>query len=219
MYKLQRLFLIGSCIFFAATIYSMFCLSLVFIIVFFVLHSLCLFSFCYICYSDQVDKALSLNTYHQEVGIEIAEKDKGLQEPIAQGGTNVSGGQKQRISIAIALVRKPDIYIFDDSFSALDFRTDKALRKALKEYAKGSTVIIVAQRINTILDADRILVLNEGRIVGSGTHSELLGSCEVYQEIARSQLSDEELVAAAPDGDGETVTAAPDGEEERGCGQ
>ncbi len=174
----------------------------------------------------------------------IAEKDKGLQEPIAQGGTNVSGGQKQRISIARALVRKPDIYIFDDSFSALDFSTDKALRKALKEYAKGSTVIIVAQRINTILDADRILVLNEGRIVGSGTHRELLGSCEVYQEIARSQLSDEELAAAGAGGSepvaavkeeaevaapaggsepeaaaGENEPVAPAGDEERGCGQ
>ena len=105
----------------------------------------------------------------------------------------MSGGQKQRLSIARALIRKPDIYIFDDSFSALDFSTDKALRAELNEYAAGSTVIIVAQRINTILDADQIIVLNEGRIVGRGTHGELMADCKVYQEIARSQLSEEEL--------------------------
>ena len=123
----------------------------------------------------------------------IEERDDGLEEQISQGGTNVSGGQKQRLSIARALIRKPDIYIFDDSFSALDFRTDKALREGLKEYAADSTVIIVAQRINTILDADQIVVLNEGRIVGLGRHVELLDSCEVYREIARSQLSEEEI--------------------------
>ena len=123
----------------------------------------------------------------------IEKKEAGFEEPVAQGGTNVSGGQKQRLSIARALVKKPEIYIFDDSFSALDFTTDKALRAALKKAAGGSTIIIVAQRINTILDADQIIVLDEGRIVGKGTHRELMASCRVYQEIARSQLSDEEL--------------------------
>ena len=123
----------------------------------------------------------------------IQSKELGFDEPVAQGGTNVSGGQKQRLSIARALVKKPLIYIFDDSFSALDFTTDKALRAALRKAAADSTIIIVAQRINTILDADQIIVLDEGRIVGIGTHRELMKSCQVYQEIARSQLSEEEL--------------------------
>ncbi|MBQ9060703.1 MAG: ABC transporter ATP-binding protein [Firmicutes bacterium] len=123
----------------------------------------------------------------------IDSKEQGFDEPVAQGGTNVSGGQKQRLSIARALVKKPPIYIFDDSFSALDFTTDKALRAALKKEAADSTILIVAQRINTILDADQIVVLDEGRIVGKGTHRQLMADCQVYQEIARSQLSDEEL--------------------------
>ena len=113
--------------------------------------------------------------------------------PIAQGGSNVSGGQKQRLSIARAIVRKPEIYIFDDSFSALDFKTDAQLRRALETDVKGKTVIIVAQRISTILNADKIVVLDEGKIVGSGTHEELMRSCNVYKEIARSQLSEKEL--------------------------
>jgi ATP-binding cassette subfamily B protein len=112
---------------------------------------------------------------------------------IAQGGSNVSGGQKQRLSIARALVRKPDIYIFDDSFSALDYKTDVALRRALKEYTGNSTVLIVAQRINTIMHAEQIIVLDHGRVVGKGTHNELLKTCATYQEIASSQLSEEEL--------------------------
>ena len=112
---------------------------------------------------------------------------------MAQGGTNVSGGQKQRLSIARALIRKPEVFIFDDSFSALDFSTDKALRNALSEKVGDSTIIIVAQRINTILDADQILVLDEGRMVGRGTHEELMQNCDVYREIALSQLSEEEL--------------------------
>lgn len=112
---------------------------------------------------------------------------------ISQGGTNVSGGQKQRLSIARALVKKPPVYIFDDSFSALDFKTDSALRKALKEYTGGSTVLIVAQRIATIRNAEQIIVLDEGRVVGIGTHKELMESCETYKEIALSQLSKEEL--------------------------
>ena len=113
--------------------------------------------------------------------------------PISQGGTNVSGGQKQRLSIARAIAKKPDIYIFDDSFSALDFKTDAALRTALKKITKNSTVLIVAQRISTIMHAEQIVVLQEGKIVGIGTHEELMASCKVYQEIALSQLSKEEL--------------------------
>ena len=119
---------------------------------------------------------------------------------MSQGGTNVSGGQKQRLSIARALVKKPKIYIFDDSFSALDFRTDRALREALREKVGGSTIIIVAQRINTILDSDQILVMDEGRLVGKGTHSHLMESCDVYREIALSQLSEEELERGSSNG-------------------
>jgi ATP-binding cassette subfamily B protein len=118
---------------------------------------------------------------------------EGLYREISQGGSNVSGGQKQRLSIARALTRKPDIYIFDDSFSALDYKTDLALRKALKNYTGDSTVLIVAQRINTIMQAEQIIVLDEGKVVGKGTHQELLKSCECYREIASSQLSEEEL--------------------------
>lgn len=123
----------------------------------------------------------------------IEEKPEKYNESISQGGTNVSGGQKQRLSIARAIAKNPDIYIFDDSFSALDYKTDITLRKALKEEIKDATVIIVAQRISTILNADQILVLDEGRIVGKGTHKELLNTCEVYKQIALSQLSKEEL--------------------------
>ena len=113
--------------------------------------------------------------------------------PIAQGGTNVSGGQKQRLSIARAVIRNPEIFIFDDSFSALDYKTDRVLRSALKKETGDATRLIVAQRIGTILDADKILVLDEGKVVGQGTHSELMESCEVYRQIAYSQLSKEEL--------------------------
>lgn len=123
----------------------------------------------------------------------IREKPEGFEEPVAQGGTTVSGGQKQRLSIARALLKNPKIYLFDDSFSALDFKTDAALRKALKEKVGNSTFIIVAQRINTIMDADKIIVLDEGQIAGIGTHSQLLKECSVYREIASSQLSEEEL--------------------------
>ena len=123
----------------------------------------------------------------------IESSPDGFEREIAQGGSNVSGGQKQRLSIARALVRKPDIYIFDDSFSALDYKTDVALRRALKEYTGNSTVLIVAQRINTIMHAEQIIVLDHGRVVGKGTHNELLKSCATYQEIASSQLSEEEL--------------------------
>ncbi|HAW71649.1 MAG TPA: hypothetical protein DCX37_10795, partial [Firmicutes bacterium] len=123
----------------------------------------------------------------------ISEKPEGFNAEIAQGGTNVSGGQKQRLSIARALAVKPDIFILDDCFSALDFRTDAALRKALKDHTGDSTVIIVAQRVSTIMNANRIFVLNDGEIVGQGTHQELLDSCPEYYEIAASQFSKEEL--------------------------
>ena len=123
----------------------------------------------------------------------IDAKPEGYASPIAQGGSNVSGGQKQRLSIARAIAKKPRIYLFDDSFSALDYKTDVALRRALKAQTDNATVIIVAQRISTVLHANRILVLDEGRIVGDGTHAQLLESCPEYQEIARSQLSQKEL--------------------------
>lgn len=122
----------------------------------------------------------------------IVEK-KGYGGNVAQGGQNMSGGQKQRMSIARAIVKNPEIYLFDDSFSALDYKTDKLLREALKANIKDATSIIVAQRIGTIKNADRILVLDDGRVVGDGTHEELLAGCSVYQEIAHSQLSKEEL--------------------------
>ncbi len=123
----------------------------------------------------------------------ISKKPRKFEESISEGGKNVSGGQKQRLSIARALVRKPEIYIFDDSFSALDFKTDAVLRERLKEEVTDSVVLVVAQRIGSILDADKIIVLNEGEIVGTGTHRELLDSCEIYKEIALSQLTEEEL--------------------------
>jgi len=115
------------------------------------------------------------------------------QSSISQEGANVSGGQKQRLAIARAICRKPEIYIFDDSFSALDYKTDRKLRNVLKQETAGDTSLIVAQRIGTIMDADKIVVLDEGNVVGIGTHRELLNSCEIYKEIAMSQLSKEEL--------------------------
>ena len=123
----------------------------------------------------------------------IDKKDKKYDSGIAQGGSNVSGGQKQRLSIARAVYRHPEILIFDDSFSALDFKTDRAVRDALAKEAKDSTKLIVAQRIGTIMDADRIVVLDDGKVVGQGTHSELLENCDVYRQIAQSQLSEDEL--------------------------
>ena len=116
-----------------------------------------------------------------------------MEAEISQGGANVSGGQKQRLAIARALVKKPPIFIFDDSFSALDFKTDVALRRALKDKTGSSAVIIVTQRISTIKNADQIVVLDEGKVVGKGKHTELMGNCETYREIALSQLSMEEL--------------------------
>jgi ATP-binding cassette subfamily B protein len=140
---------------------------------------------------EEVTKAMQIAQ-----GADFVSPMEGTYEAeIAQGGSNLSGGQKQRLAIARAVARKPEIYIFDDSFSALDYKTDRALRTALRRETAGVTSLIVAQRIGTILDADRIIVLNEGAIAGIGTHKELLKTCEVYQEIAMSQLSEEELSA------------------------
>ena len=123
----------------------------------------------------------------------IEEKRDKYKSHIAQGGANVSGGQKQRLSIARAIAKDPKIYIFDDSFSALDLKTDSALRKALAPKVKDSTVIIVAQRISTVLHAEQILVMEDGKIAGKGTHEQLLANCEVYRQIAKSQMSAKEL--------------------------
>ena len=125
----------------------------------------------------------------------VENMEGGYEAEIAQGGTNLSGGQKQRLAIARAICRRPKIYIFDDSFSALDYKTDSILRKTLKASTGGTTTLIVAQRIGTIMDADRIIVLDEGKIVGQGTHKELLQNCAIYKEIAISQLSEEELAS------------------------
>ena len=123
----------------------------------------------------------------------VSKMEFGLNSNISQGGKNVSGGQKQRLSIARALAKNPEILIFDDSFSALDYKTDKALRSSLSQEKKGTTILIVAQRIGTIKDADKIIVLDQGEIVGMGKHEELLKNCDIYKEIALSQLSEEEL--------------------------
>jgi ATP-binding cassette, subfamily B, multidrug efflux pump len=146
-------------------------------------------------YADEntSDELLQLASEIAQASEFIKEKPEGLQTEIAQGGANISGGQKQRLSIARALVKQAPIYIFDDSFSALDFKTDSALRRALKEKTKDSTLFIVTQRIATIKTAEQIIVLDEGRIVGKGTHKELMKSSDVYREIALSQLSQEEL--------------------------
>lgn len=148
-----------------------------------------------IAYSDE-----SMSREQVEKAAEVAQakdfiedKYEDYDSEIAQGGTNVSGGQRQRLSIARAVAKNPEIYIFDDSFSALDYKTDVALRKALKQYTENSTVIIVAQRISTVLNAEQIIVLDDGKIAGKGTHKELMESCEVYRQIAVSQLSKEEL--------------------------
>lgn len=137
--------------------------------------------------------------------------DKRYEHPIAQGGTNVSGGQKQRLAIARAIARRPEIYIFDDSFSALDFRTDAMLRAALARETENRTVLIVAQRISTIMQAEKIVVLDAGRVVGQGRHEELLRTCSVYREIAASQLSEAELATAGVGGNGVVKAAAAAG--------
>ena len=144
----------------------------------------------------------------------IDSKPDGYHSSISQGGTNVSGGQKQRLSIARAVAKHPEVFIFDDSFSALDFKTDVTLRKALRQNTKDSTVIIVAQRISTIMNAEQIIVLDEGRIAGIGTHRELLRNCEVYQQIAASQLSESELKAGKTDADEQNAANSSDSREE-----
>ena len=138
---------------------------------------------------DQVRRAVRIAQATEFV--EAKEGQYGSE--VAQGGTNLSGGQKQRLSIARAVCRDPEIYIFDDSFSALDYRTDRTLRETLKNEIAGATTLIVAQRIGTIMDADRIVVIDDGAVVGVGRHEELLRTCPVYLDIARSQFSDEEL--------------------------
>jgi ATP-binding cassette, subfamily B, multidrug efflux pump len=139
--------------------------------------------------TDNIEKASSVAQATEF----ISSKEDGINSTIAQGGTNVSGGQKQRLSIARALVKNAPIYIFDDSFSALDLKTDRSLRAALKKETGDSTILLVAQRVSTIMNAEQIIVIDNGNIVGIGTHGELLKNCEVYQEIALSQLSEEEL--------------------------
>ncbi len=138
---------------------------------------------------DEINKALEV----AQASDFVNKMDKGIDAHIARGGTNVSGGQKQRLSIARAIARKPEIYIFDDTFSALDYKTDATLRKKLKEYTNQATTLIVAQRIGTIMNADKIVVLDKGKCVGIGTHKELLDECDVYREIALSQFREEEL--------------------------
>ena len=138
---------------------------------------------------DEIKKAIAVAQ-----ATDFVEKMDGeLNAHIARGGTNVSGGQKQRLSIARAIARNPEIYIFDDTFSALDYKTDATLRKELRKYTKDATCLIVAQRIGTIMNADKIIVLDKGKCVGIGTHKELLKNCSVYKEIALSQFREEEL--------------------------
>lgn len=153
-----------------------------------------------VSYGDNGKEKADLNQVKKSIDIAqgtefVSKMDKQYESHIARGGTNVSGGQKQRLAIARAIARNPEIYIFDDSFSALDYKTDSILRKELKKYTKDATSLIVAQRIGTIINADKIIVLDNGKCVGMGTHKELLKSCEVYKEIALSQLSEEELNA------------------------
>lgn len=138
---------------------------------------------------DRIEEAVKIAQSYDFV----MKKEQGFDSPISQGGTNVSGGQRQRLAIARAIVRKPEIYVFDDSFSALDFKTDKLLRQALSKETDNATVVIVAQRISTIMEADRIIVVENGEVAGIGTHSELLNNCDVYKEIVNSQMSKEDM--------------------------
>ena len=151
-----------------------------------------------VSYGDNGKEEVSLDKIKEAVKVAqgeefVSKMENTYDAHIARGGTNVSGGQKQRLAIARAIARDPEIYIFDDSFSALDYKTDSILRKELKKYTKDATCMIVAQRIGTIINADKIVVLDEGKCVGIGTHKELLKKCKVYKEIALSQLSKEEL--------------------------
>ena len=143
--------------------------------------------------NEKMEEADSLRAAIAQATEFIETKPEGYETGIAQGGTNVSGGQKQRLSIARAIAKNPNIYVFDDSFSALDYKTDITLRKALKEKVSEATVLIVAQRISTIIHAEKIIVLEDGKIVGMGTHEELMEDNKVYQQIAMSQLSKGEL--------------------------
>jgi len=147
-------------------------------------------------YADEDATAEELEKYAQTAQAMdfIKASDDGFQTPVSQGGTTLSGGQKQRVSIARALAKRPEIYIFDDALSALDYKTDAALRKALKKETRDATVLIVTQRISTVLDADQIVVLDKGQVVGIGRHEDLMKTNAIYQEIALSQLSKEELV-------------------------
>ena len=145
-----------------------------------------------------VKKKISLKNILDAINVSqasdfVIKMENGVDSHVARGGTNISGGQKQRLSIARAVARHPEIYIFDDTFSALDYATDLKLRKELKKYTKDSTTLIVAQRIGTIMNADKIIVLDNGEVVGIGKHKELLENCQVYKEIAISQLDEEEL--------------------------
>ena len=151
-----------------------------------------------VTYGDNGKEKPSIEKVKEAINIaqakDFVEKmEKQYDSNIARGGTNISGGQKQRLSIARAIARAPEIYIFDESFSALDYQTDAKLRQELKKYTKDSTSMIVAQRIGTIMNADKIVVLDNGECVGIGTHKELLKTCKIYKEIALSQLSEEEL--------------------------
>ena len=138
---------------------------------------------------DEINTALNV----AQASSFVNDMEDGISSHVARGGTNISGGQKQRLGIARAIVRKPEIYIFDDTFSALDYATDARLRKDLKKYTKEATCLIVASRIGTIMNADKIIVLDKGECVGIGTHKELLNNCQIYKEIALSQISEEEL--------------------------
>jgi ATP-binding cassette subfamily B protein len=142
---------------------------------------------------DASDEEVKLAAEIAQAAGFIEERAEGYEREVSQGGANVSGGQKQRLAIARAVIKKPKIFIFDDSFSALDMKTDVALRRALAEHTAGTTRIIVAQRVGTILHAEQIIVLDEGRIVGKGTHKELMETCEIYRETALSQLSEAAL--------------------------
>ena len=151
-----------------------------------------------VAYGDNGREKADMSKIKQAIAVAqgedfVLKMENGYDAHIARGGTNVSGGQKQRLAIARAIARDPEIYIFDDSFSALDYKTDAVLRRELKKYTKNATSLIVAQRIGTIINADKIIVLDQGECVGIGTHKELLETCEIYKEIALSQLSKEEL--------------------------
>jgi ATP-binding cassette subfamily B protein len=145
-------------------------------------------------YEDATDEDLQSSMKIAQAADFVATMDEGINSPISQGGTNVSGGQKQRLSIARALLKRPPIYIFDDALSALDFKTDAALRRALNRSVEKSTMLIVTQRVSTIRHAEQIIVLDEGEMVGRGTHEQLMETCDTYREMVASQLTSEEVL-------------------------